>query len=123
MLVQRSQEMNSFYVFLSAVTVRYPLTLPAAIVKVEHRGNGIDPKAVHVVLVEPEQGIANEKGLDFVTTVVEYEGIPVRVLALARIRMLIKVGPIEESEPSLVLGIMCWYPIENDSDPSLMKNV
>src|ERR1044071_5355588 len=38
-----------------AEAVRPPLAFLAAVVEVEHRGDGISPQAVDVVLVEPEQ--------------------------------------------------------------------
>ncbi len=76
-----------------------------------------------MVDVQPEQGAAQEKTPHFVPTVVEDEAIPVGVNPLARIGVLEKVGPIEETEPVLVIGKMRGHPIQDHADLVLMEAV
>ncbi len=115
--------MNRVYIFLPAVTIRHPFTLTPPIIKIQHRRDSIDAKPVDMVFVKPEQGIADQKTLDLVTSVVEHESVPVRLLGLSRIGVLIKMRAVEITESGFVLRKMRGNPIQDDADPVLMKVV
>ncbi len=63
------------------------------------------------------------KVLDLVAAVVEDESVPVGMLALARVRVLVKMRAIKIAETRFVLGEMRRHPIENHADPVLVKIV
>src|SRR5438105_717813 len=76
-----------------------------------------------MVLIEPEQGIADQKVPHFRTAIVKEQSVPLRLLPLAGIGMFIQVGAVEVAKPVLVFGEMRGYPVENDSDAALMQIV
>src|SRR6266853_3385499 len=115
--------MNCVYIFLPAITIRHPFTFTPPIIKIQHRRDGIDAKTVDMVFVKLEQGIADQKTLDLVASVVEHESVPVRLLGLPRIGVLIEMRTIEITESGFVLRKMGGNPIQDDADPVLMKVV
>ena len=78
LLVEFLEEADGLQVFAAAEFVGQPVALLAAVVEVQHRGDGIDAQAVDVVLVQPEQGVGNEEVADFVPAVVEDQACPSR---------------------------------------------
>ena len=78
--------------------VGHPLPALAGVVEVEHRGDGVDPQAVDVELLEPVQGVGDEEVADLVAAVVEHERPPVGVLALARVGVLVERGAVEAGQ-------------------------
>src|SRR5258708_39361992 len=122
-LVPRPKKINRVYFSLPAVTIRHPFTLTPPIIKIQHRGDRIDAETVDMVFVKPEQGIADQKTLDLMASIVEHEGIPVRLLGLPRIGVLIKMRTIEIAESGFVFRKMGGNPIQDDADPVLMKVV
>src|SRR5215472_13213994 len=76
-----------------------------------------------MIFVKPEQRIADQKAPDFVTPVVEHEGVPVWVLSLSRIGMFIQVSAVKETEASFVFREMRWDPIQDHSDSALVEVV
>src|SRR3984957_17546362 len=102
MLIHLSQELNGLYVFFSAVPVWDPLSITPSIIEIEHGGDGIDPQSVDVIFIEPEHGVADEKTLDFVPTVVEYKSVPIRLFPLPRIAVFVEMRSIEISKTGLI---------------------
>src|SRR6516165_6986688 len=76
-----------------------------------------------MIFVKPEQRIADQEAPDFVTAVVEHQGVPVRVLSLSRIRVFIQVSSVKVTEAGLVFREMRRDPVQNHSDSLLMKVV
>jgi hypothetical protein len=54
-LVQGAQEIDRFEILPAAEAIRYPFSRLAGVVEVQHRGDRVDPDAVDVVLLEPEE--------------------------------------------------------------------
>ncbi len=52
--VQGAQKINRVEIFFPAETVGYPLAFAAAVIEIQHRGDGIHSKAVHVIFVQPK---------------------------------------------------------------------
>ena len=67
----------------------------ARIVEVEHRGDGVDPQAVQVVAIEPEECVAEEEVADLGPAVVEDLGAPVAMLAEPGVGMLVEMRAVE----------------------------
>ena len=78
--------------------VRHPLAGLAGVVEVEHRGDGVDAEPVDVELLEPEQRIRDQEVAHLVSAVVEHQGAPVGMLALARVGMLIERRAVEAAK-------------------------
>ena len=55
LLVERAEELDRFQVLPPAGAVGQPLARRAGVVEIEHRGHGVGPQAVDVILVEPEE--------------------------------------------------------------------
>ena len=63
-IVEFLEELDGLEVFAAAEFVGDPFARLAAVVEIEHRGHGIDPQAVDVVFVEPEQGVREQEVAD-----------------------------------------------------------
>ena len=87
--IQMLEELDRLQVLISAVLVRDPLAVAASVIQIQDRCDSVYTKSVNVELLDPEQGVADQEILDLALAEVEYLGSPVRMLALARIRILI----------------------------------
>src|SRR6516162_810915 len=94
-----------------------------AFIEAPQEFNGINTEAVHMILVQPEQGITDQETPDFVSPVVENKSVPVRMFSFSRIGVLVKVRPIEIAETRLILRKMSRNPIQNHANFVLMKIV
>ena len=63
----------------------------------------VHTQPVDMVFLQPEQGAREEKVRHLPAAVVEDQGPPVPVFPLPRVRVLVKVRPIEECESVGVL--------------------
>ena len=55
-----------------------------------------------MVLLQPEDGAAQQKAADFVASVIENVAVPVLVDAFARIRMLVQMCAIEVAKRPII---------------------
>ncbi len=78
-------ERNGLQIFAAAKFVGNPIARLPAVIEVQHRGHGVDPQAIDVVLVEPKQGVAQQEIANFIATIVENERSPIGMFAAARI--------------------------------------
>ena len=97
-LVHATEEPDGLEVLPAAVLVRDPLALLAGVVEVQHRGHGVHAEPVGVVRRQPVQRRRRQERPDLVAAVIEDVAVPVRVDALARIRVLVEVRPVEHAE-------------------------
>ena len=65
-----------------AVAIGRPLSLLASVVQVEHGGHSIHTQAVHMVLLHPVKGVADQEVLNLIFSVVKYPGSPVGMFTL-----------------------------------------
>ena len=98
------QERDRLEVLAAAVLVRQPLAVLARVVEVEHRGDGVDPQPVDVELLEPVQRVGDQEVAHLAAAEVEDEGAPVRLLAAARVGVLVQRRAVEAGQRPLVLG-------------------
>ena len=115
-LVELLEELDRLEVLVAAEDVGDPLAGLPRIVEVEHRGDGVDPEAVDVVALEPEQGVAEEEVLHLGPAVVEDLRAPVLVLAEPGVLVLVEVGAVEEAEAVEVLGEVAGDPVDQDAE-------
>src|SRR5882757_3693871 len=117
--VQTLQEGDRREIFAPAKFIRNPLPFVSGVVEIEHGSHGVHAQPVNVVLVEPEDGIRDQKILHFIAAVVEDQSTPIRVLSLAGVGMLVEMGAIELSQAVAVNREMCWRPVQKNSDAGL----
>ena len=70
----------------------------ARVIEVEHRRDRIHAQTVDVILVQPEERVADQEIAHLVAAVVENQRAPILVLALARIHVLVQIGAVEFRE-------------------------
>ena len=122
-LVDLFEEIHRLEVLPAAEPVRHPLPLPAGVVEVEHRRHGVDPEAVDVVLLDPEQGVGDEEVADLVAAEVEYQRAPVGVLALAGVAVLVQGRPVEAGQGELVTWEVGRHPVDDHTDSAPVQGV
>ena len=115
-LVEPLEEVDRLEVLVAAEHVGDPLAGLARVVEVEHRGDGVDPEAVEVVAVEPEERVAEEEVADLGAAVVEDLGAPVAVLAQPRVGVLVEMGAVEVAQAVQVVGEVGGHPVEDHAD-------
>jgi hypothetical protein len=103
------------------VYVRHPLSRLAAVIEVEHGGDGVDAQAIDVVAVEPEERVALEKVGDLPPAVVIDQCIPVLVKPAAWVLVLIERRTIEAHKAVRVARKMRRHPVQDHPDAGLME--
>src|SRR4051812_28807025 len=115
--------MNRVQVLPPAEAIRDPFSRLARVVEVEHRGHRIHAQPVHVVLLEEEQRVRDEKVPHLVAPEIRNERPPVLMLTQPRIVVLIQPRAIKPRQPVLVLREMAGYPVEDYADAHLMAAI
>src|SRR5881396_2689947 len=98
-LVEFPDERDSLQVLSATVLVRDPFSFLARVVEIDHRGNSIDPQPIRMILIQPEERTAHQKRADLVLPKVEDIAVPVRMVALPRIRILVEMRSIIVGKP------------------------
>ena len=119
-LVEAPQEIDGLQVLVAAVLVGDPLAGLARVIEVQHGGDGVHAQAVDVILLQPEQRVRDQERAHLVAAVVEDQGAPVAMLALARIGVLVERGAVEEHQAVRVLGEVRGHPIDDHADARLV---
>ena len=107
----------------AALGVRDPLPGLAGVVQVEHGRHRVDPEPVGVEFLQPVHGVGHEEVADLGPAVVEDERAPVRVLAPARVGVLVERGAVEPGQRPLVAREVRGHPVEDHADPGLVQPV
>jgi hypothetical protein len=121
--VELLQEADRLEVFPPPAGVGCPLARLARVVQVEHRRDGVDAQTVDVELLEPVQRVRHQEVAHLGAPVVEDVGPPLRVLAAARVRVLVQRCPVEAGERPVVLGKVCGHPVQQHADTRLVHPV
>jgi hypothetical protein len=87
------------------------------------RGHRVHAQAVDVVAVEPEERAGDQEVAHLVAAVVEDQGAPVLVLALAGVGVLVEGGAVEPRQAAVVLGEVGGHPVEITPMPLLVAVV
>jgi hypothetical protein len=122
-LVQEPEELHRLEILPAAVPVGDPRVLRAPVVEIQHGGHGVHAQRVDVVLLQPEERVADQKVAHLAAAVVEGEGVPVRVQALPGIGVLVEVGAVEERQAVAVAREVGRHPVEDYADPALVEGV
>src|SRR4030095_11056370 len=121
--VELLEELNGLDVLSAAVAVRDPFAALARVIEIEHRSHGIDAQAVGMILIEPEERVADKKTTHLMAAVVKNITLSLRVKSLARVGMLEQMRAVKISKPVFVRRKMRRHPIENDADTVLVQRV
>ena len=121
--VQLAQEGDGLEVLAPAMHVRDPLARLAAVVEVEHRGDGIDAQPVDVEALEPVERVGDEEVAHLAAAEIVDQRVPVAVEAEARVLVLVERGAVEAGEAVRVGREMRRHPVEDDADAGLVAAV
>ena len=117
------QESDRLQVLAPAVAVGHPLALAAAVVAVEHRGDGIHAQPVDVVALQPVQRAADQEAAHLGAAEIVEQRVPVGLVALARVGMLVERGAVEARQAVRVGRKMRRHPVENHADAGFVEAV
>ena len=115
------QEVDGFEVFAAAVLVWHPFAVFARVVAVDHRGDGINAQAVHAVVFNPVQRVAGEEVAHFVAAEVVDEGIPVLMVAFARVGVFVERRAVEADEAEFVGREVADDPVKQNVDARFVR--
>ena len=121
--VRLLEQADRLQVLAAAVDVGDPLPVAARVVEVEHRGDGVDPQAVDVELLEPVEGVGDEEVAHLEAAEVEDVGAPVGLVPAAGVGVLVEGQPVEPREGEVVPGEVAGHPVEDDPDAVLVEGV
>ena len=119
--VEPLEEVDRLEVLVAAEDVGDPFAGFSRIVEIDHRGHGVDPKAVDVVAIEPEEGVAEEEVADLGPAVIEDLGAPVAVLAQPRVFVFVEVGAVEVAQAVQVVREVRGDPVEDHAEAVLVQ--
>ena len=107
---------------MAAVLVRNPLAVFARIVAVNHRSNRVNADTVKAETLYPIQGVALQKVFHFVSAEVINQGVPVLVVAFARISVFVQRSAVKLGQTVIVGREMADYPVEDDADTLVVRS-
>ena len=88
----------------------------AAVVEVEHRGDGIDAQRVDVEALEPVERVGDEEVAHLAAAEIVDQRVPVVVEAEARVLVLVERRAVEAGEAVRVGREMRRHPVDDDAD-------
>ena len=122
-LVEAADEVDGLQVFVAAELVGNPFAGLARVVEVEHGRDRIHAQAVDVVFLQPEEGVRDQESAHLVAAVVEDQGAPVAMLALAWIGVFVERRAVEEGQAVGVFGEVGGNPIDDHAEAGLVAAV
>ena len=123
LLVEALQKGRGLEVFVASEFVGNPFSRFAAVVQVEHGGDRVHPQSVHVIGVEPEQGVANQKIDHLGAAVVVDQGPPIHVTSLARVGVFVEMRAVEATQCMRVGGEMAGHPVDDHAQAGAVASV
>ncbi len=118
-----AQELDRLQVLVAAVAVRQPLPGFARVVQVQHGGDRVHAQAVRVEGLHPVQRRADQEAPHLGAAEVEHQRAPVRVLAQARVLVLVQRRAVEAGERVRVLRKVRRHPVQDHADAGLVQAV
>ena len=116
-----AQESDGFKVFMAAVLVWNPLAVFARIVAVNHRSHRVNADTVKAETFYPIQGVALQEVFHFVSAEVVNQGVPVLVVAFARVGMFVKRGAVKFGQAVIIGWEMADHPVEDNADTLVVR--
>src|SRR5678816_4042474 len=94
-MIELSEKFDRLQIFPAPVLVGDPLTVATRVIKIEHRGDRIDPQPVNVKALAPIEGVRQQKVTHFMPPVIEDQRAPILVRAFSGVFMLVQRSPIK----------------------------
>ena len=116
-----AQKFHRLPIFPPALFIGNPFAAFAGIVAIKHRGHRIDPEAINMIALGPEQGIVDQEGRHFAPPEIVDGGVPVGMKAQPRVFMLIERGAVEMRQAMFVGGKMRRHPIDQYPQSGAMR--
>ncbi len=117
------EQADRLEVLTPAELVGQPLAVLAGVVEVEHRGDGVDPQAVDVELLEPVDGVGDQEVAHLHPAEVEDVGAPVGLVPAPRVGVLVERLAVELRQGPGVAREVGRHPVEDDADTRLVEPV
>ena len=114
--IQMFEEFDCLKVLISAIFIRNPLSILFAVIEIQHRCHGIHTEPVHMVMLDPEQGIGNKEILHFRFAIIKDLCSPVRMLSFPWIRILKSRRTVKFSQTVCISREMSRHPVKDDTD-------
>ena len=105
------KELDCLQVLIVAVLVRNPLTGLLSVIEIQHGRHRVHTQTVHMVMLHPQQGAADQEILDLVLTVIKNLSAPVRMLPFSRVCILIETASVKLCQTVRILWKMCRNPV------------
>src|SRR5262249_24402160 len=119
-LIEAAQKGNRFEVLPPTLGIGNPGAWLPGVIMIKHGGHRIDAQAIGMIDVQPKQRTAEQEALHLIASIVKHLGMPIRMNALARIRVLIEVRAVEEAQSMRVIGKVRRHPVEDHANTVLM---
>ena len=101
---------------MAAVLVRNPLAVFTRVVAVNHGSNRVNADTVKAETFYPIQGVALQEVFHFVSAEVVNQGVPVLVVAFARVGVFVQRSAVKLGQAVVVGWEMADYPVEDNAD-------
>ena len=121
--VEMAQEADRLEILAAAMDVGNPGVCRPAVVAIQHRSHGIDAQPVDMEALQPVQSAGDQEALHLATAEIVDVGIPVVMIALARIEMLVEGRAVETRQPVGVGRKMCRDPVQKHPDSGAMRGI
>ena len=118
--VHLAQEFYRLDILAPAMDVGDPFARRTGIVEVEHGGDGIDPEAVDVIALQPEQRRGEKEIGHFAPAVIVDQRVPVAVKSLPGVGVLVERGAVEMPQSMRVGREMRRHPVHDHADAGSM---
>ena len=89
-----------------------PFARLAAVIEIEHRGDGIDTQTVDMELLQPIERATEQKIRHLAPAVIVDQRVPVGMVALPWVGVLVKRGTVKAAEPVRIGWEMPGNPIQ-----------
>src|SRR5262245_37878118 len=119
-LVEPLQECDRLQVFTTAKLIRDPGARLPTVIEVKHGCHGVQPQAVNVIVVQPEERASKQEIRHLTPTIIENDRAPIGMFPLPRIRMFIQMRSVEVTQAMIVARKMSGHPIQDDANPMLV---
>ncbi len=121
--VERTHEGGGIKVLVATVGVGHPLAGFPRKVEVEHGGHGVHPQAIEVVLLQPEDRVADEEVAHLVAAVVEHQALPLRLEATPRVGVFVQRCAVKGGQTVGVGRKVGRHPVQQHPNAMLVQGV
>ena len=106
---------------MATVLVRNPLAVFTRVVAVNHGSNRVNADTVEAETFYPIQGVALQEVFHFVSAEVVNQGVPVLVVAFARIGVFVQRGAVKLGQAVIIGREVADHPVEDNADTLVVR--